>query len=177
MYSIKALETPYKGYRFRSRLEARYAVFFDTLSIVWEYEKEGYLLEDTTPYLPDFYFPDFGVHGEVKSSLLTFAEYQKIHAVEGIIFDGWPAVRLYALAPSICPDKRLPAAVRVHADFTAYKAGVSYGCIELLRSQYKKRLWYAYGEGIETYDTATLRQAVYAARSARFEHGRASYVR
>ncbi len=40
--SIKAIETRYKGYRFRSRLEARWAVYFDTLGWKWEYEKEGY---------------------------------------------------------------------------------------------------------------------------------------
>lgn len=40
--SIQAIETVYKGYHFRSRLEARWAVFFDTLGIEWEYEKEGY---------------------------------------------------------------------------------------------------------------------------------------
>lgn len=28
---IKAIETKYKGYRFRSRLEARYAVAFDNI--------------------------------------------------------------------------------------------------------------------------------------------------
>jgi hypothetical protein len=39
---IKPIETRYKGYRFRSRLEARWAVFFDTMEIPWEYEKEGF---------------------------------------------------------------------------------------------------------------------------------------
>jgi hypothetical protein len=39
---IKAIETRYKGYRFRSRLEARWAVFFDALGVEWEYEKEGF---------------------------------------------------------------------------------------------------------------------------------------
>ena len=53
MSEIKAIETRYKGYRFRSRLEARWAVFFDTLGIRWEYEPEGYVLEHG-PYLPDF---------------------------------------------------------------------------------------------------------------------------
>lgn len=51
--TIKAIETRYAGCRFRSRLEARWAVFFDTLGIKWEYEPEGY----ETPgglYLPDF---------------------------------------------------------------------------------------------------------------------------
>ncbi len=33
MSEIKAIETRYKGYRFRSRLEARWAVFFDALSV------------------------------------------------------------------------------------------------------------------------------------------------
>lgn len=51
---IKAIETRYKGYRFRSRLEARWAVFFDALGIKWEYEPEGFELPDGTRYLPDF---------------------------------------------------------------------------------------------------------------------------
>lgn len=51
--SIQAIETHYAGHRFRSRLEARWAVFFDTLGIRWEYEPQGYVI-DGTPYLPDF---------------------------------------------------------------------------------------------------------------------------
>jgi hypothetical protein len=51
---IKAINTRYKGYRFRSRLEARWAVFFDELGYEWEYEPEGYVLSDGTCYLPDF---------------------------------------------------------------------------------------------------------------------------
>jgi hypothetical protein len=50
---IKAIETRYANCRFRSRLEARWAVFFDHLGVKWEYEPEGF---DTPagPYLPDF---------------------------------------------------------------------------------------------------------------------------
>lgn len=40
-YEIKPIETVYKGYRFRSRLEARWAVFFDAQGIEWEYEPEN----------------------------------------------------------------------------------------------------------------------------------------
>lgn len=47
------IETQYKGYRFRSRLEARWAVFFDRLAIPWQYEPEGYIVGGR-PYLPDF---------------------------------------------------------------------------------------------------------------------------
>ena len=39
---IKPIETVYNGYRFRSRLEARWAVFFDEAEIPYEYEPEGF---------------------------------------------------------------------------------------------------------------------------------------
>lgn len=63
---IKAIETIYNGYRFRSRLEARWAVFFDVLGIKYEYEPEGYQLENGECYLPDFWLPEFQVFVEVK---------------------------------------------------------------------------------------------------------------
>lgn len=69
--SIKPIETEYSGYRFRSRLEARVAVFFDTLSIKFEYEVEGWDLHGTW-YLPDFWLPDLETWVEVKSSVFGF---------------------------------------------------------------------------------------------------------
>lgn len=51
---MKAIQTEYKGYLFRSRLEARWAVFFDACGVEWEYEPEGYDLGDGVYYLPDF---------------------------------------------------------------------------------------------------------------------------
>lgn len=57
MSRIKAIQTRYKGYRFRSRLEARWAVFFDALGITWEYEKEGFDFDGIDYYLPDFWLP------------------------------------------------------------------------------------------------------------------------
>lgn len=57
MNDIKAIETLYKGYKFRSRLEARWAVFFDKMRIRWFYEHEGYETS-TGYYLPDFWLPD-----------------------------------------------------------------------------------------------------------------------
>jgi hypothetical protein len=51
---MKAIETVYRGYRFRSRLEARWAVFFQTLGVPWEYEPEGFHLSTGQWYLPDF---------------------------------------------------------------------------------------------------------------------------
>lgn len=52
--AIKAIETEYKGLLFRSRLEARWAMFFDNMGYKWEYEPEGYILEDGSKYIPDF---------------------------------------------------------------------------------------------------------------------------
>ena len=51
---LTAIETVYRGYRFRSRLEARWAVFFQTLGVPWEYEPEGFKLSTGEWYLPDF---------------------------------------------------------------------------------------------------------------------------
>lgn len=51
---MQPIETQYKGYRFRSRLEARWAVFFDHLGLSWQYEPEGFDLGDGVWYLPDF---------------------------------------------------------------------------------------------------------------------------
>ena len=67
---IKAIETIYKGYRFRSRLEARWAVFFDVLGVQWEYEKEGYDLGKFGWYLPDFWLPTQQYWCEIKPNHL-----------------------------------------------------------------------------------------------------------
>lgn len=62
---IKPIETIYNGYRFRSRLEARWAVFFDAAGIKYQYEPEGFDL-DAEYYLPDFYLPEFYLYIEIK---------------------------------------------------------------------------------------------------------------
>jgi len=55
---VKAIDTQYKGYKFRSRLEARFAVFLDAMGISWDYEVQGYDLPINGRYLPDFYLPN-----------------------------------------------------------------------------------------------------------------------
>ena len=81
---IKAIETQYKGYKFRSRLEARWAVFFDAIGADWEYEKEGYELEDGTRYLPDFWLRfheelDWGAFIEIKPTAPNDEEISKLY--------------------------------------------------------------------------------------------------
>lgn len=53
MKRITAIPTTYAGSRFRSRTEARWAVFFTQLGWRWEYEPEGFQLPSGR-YLPDF---------------------------------------------------------------------------------------------------------------------------
>jgi hypothetical protein len=62
---IHPLETWYQGHRFRSRTEARWAVFLDTLGIPYRYECDGYDLGGTW-YLPDFWLPDQYLWLEIK---------------------------------------------------------------------------------------------------------------
>lgn len=65
--AIQPIPTTYAGCRFRSRLEARWAVFFDHLDIAWQYEPQGYLVgPDQKPYLPDFHLPSTNTWVEVK---------------------------------------------------------------------------------------------------------------
>jgi hypothetical protein len=71
---IQAIETKYNGYRFRSRLEARWAVFFDALGLKWEYEKEGFDLGKYGWYLPDFWIPGNEVWIEIKGQQPTLEE-------------------------------------------------------------------------------------------------------
>lgn len=71
--SLKPLETRYRGYRFRSRTEARWAVFFHHLGWAFEYEPEGFDLNGTW-YLPDFWLPGLGAWLEVKGVAPTVDE-------------------------------------------------------------------------------------------------------
>lgn len=115
MTKVKAIETKAFGCRFRSRLEARWAVFLNALDLEWEYEPEGF----ETPagnYLPDFWIPTWNTYLEIKPRHPTPSELEKMQFVAdsqrafgafGGTFKGdicsyslWPRVagiRLYAL--------------------------------------------------------------------------------
>ena len=101
---MKAIETRYKGYHFRSRTEARWACFFDELGVKWEYEPEGFDLGEVGRYLPDFRvtYPGwkpvwFEVKGDVSDittdewlKMITFGENDQL-----MLLDGPPEVRPY----------------------------------------------------------------------------------
>ncbi len=74
---VKPIPTVYGGYEFRSRLEARWAYFFDIYKIPYIYEPEGLDL-DGIRYLPDFYLPDCKQFFEVKG-IMNDRDFNKIN--------------------------------------------------------------------------------------------------
>lgn len=74
--SIKAIETVYDGYKFRSRTEARWAVFFNAIGLEYQYESEGFDM-DGLRYLPDFYIPSLNRWFEVKGKPMTELDMKK----------------------------------------------------------------------------------------------------
>jgi hypothetical protein len=79
--TIKPIETRAYRYRFRSRLEARWAVAFTEARIEWEYEPEGFDLGDAGLYLPDFWLPQVSMWAEVKAGRPTAEEVGKAEAL------------------------------------------------------------------------------------------------
>lgn len=101
--TLQPIETHYAGHRFRSRLEARWAVFLDTLGVKWEYEPQGYELgplpasviqrmadeqlrepqpedsEHLGAYLPDFWLPAQAAWLEIKGAEPSDHEWRRLY--------------------------------------------------------------------------------------------------
>jgi len=73
---IQAIETRYRGNRYRSRLEARWAAFFDGIGVDYVYEPDTFPLPGGW-YLPDFWIPSWDVYAEIKPSHLNDIERRK----------------------------------------------------------------------------------------------------
>lgn len=72
IYNIKSIPTTYGGVRFRSRLEARWAAFFDLAKVKWDYE----------PFDLEGWAPDFMLRTPVCSILV------EVKPVDAANFDG-----------------------------------------------------------------------------------------
>lgn len=188
MSNIKPIQTYYKGYHFRSRLEARWAVFFDALGIEWEYEPEGFRLPSGRMYLPDFRIKCYGKRGgydrnyfylyvEVKGEM-TEEDAQKIREFFGCdysilvvgnipyvsqeddVYDSWTFNNYEPMnGYDICPFNY----ELIDGDcFGAYPAATADG------------RFYLFGDDcnyINVDDCERVLRAYQLARSARFEHG------
>jgi hypothetical protein len=157
--NIKAIQTRYQGYKFRSRLEARWGVFFDALGIRWEYEKEGYELPSGR-YLPDFWLPQVQMWAEVKP--VEFSVLEKLKATELSVATGFPVLQLVG-TPENKPYLAIEhetRAVEVEYCLTCYHG--------YPQEEGRFYSWPGDDEDGRHDDTA---RAVEAARSARFEYG------
>ncbi len=100
MYEIQSIETKYKGYKFRSKLEALWAVFFDSMSVKWAYEPKRFPYKKTT-YLPDFYLEEFNIWVEIKPTKPSTLQMNKAQAVAEqsgeimLLFAGFPNLQRY----------------------------------------------------------------------------------
>lgn len=189
---IKTIQTEYKGYLFRSRLEARWAVFFDAIGAEWEYEPEGFC-ENGVYYLPDFRVKCWGyrepfsieeessdLYIEVKNDtgkiskaecdkIATFSHYKPILIVTGIPepndWIGWITDRW---DNPICSSSKGEGLCPYNFQTIDGDYYAAYPCISddgefFLAGADSNYLWWA--------DMARTASAYKAARQARFEHG------
>lgn len=93
---MKPIETEYKNTLFRSRLEARWAVFFDCMEIPWEYEPNVINAAKAGKYIPDFWLPTCEYFAEVKPVDPRKWETDKMRATGGcLLMVGPPALKYY----------------------------------------------------------------------------------
>jgi hypothetical protein len=180
---MKAIETTYKGYRFRSRLEARWGVFFDALGIEWEYETQGFNLGDLN-YLPDFWLPTINVWFEVKGGTVSGDDLAKMDRLR---CESFPVV----LAKGNIGDQRLTA---YGIDSTDSGGGCSewencewcfclrHNCWSIDFQLSDNRTYFGHADWSQhagcclwparaKWEDSRLTMAYGAARAARFEHG------
>lgn len=172
--SIKAIETKYKGCAFRSRLEARYAVLFDALGIKWEYEPEGFVLEDGTWYLPDFWLPKFngpeGLWVEVKPDDRDFDTAKNFARSTGqsiLLADGTPDCKVYWIADGKAIGNE------EHYSFLQDSIFMDKYITGSHKGEYRLYVCLGFDPGEEDIDWFgdSVVSAVEIARSARFERG------
>lgn len=151
---IKPIQTRYKGYRFRSRMEARWAVYFDALEIQWQFEREGFDLP-TGKYLPDFWLPQVRMWAEVKPKEFTSTEYRLIRELAKAT--EFPVLKL--IGP---PESKAYYAVEKTEGIES-----DYAITNMYLDEH--RFYSSPGDDLSCFDE--IRKAVDVARSARFEHG------
>ncbi len=171
---LKAIETRYNGYRFRSRLEARWAVFFDTLGVPYEYEKEGFDLEEAGWYLPDFWLPSLRWWVEIKGDRDGFrsgqVERRKVARLAEayqcvVVAFGEPAALKYGARAWSCPKHGW------HEEFGIFVpcAEPNCNCLLWIPKAEREEQMRLYPHTVQPFPK--WQAALDAARQARFEHG------
>ncbi|MBI2934632.1 MAG: hypothetical protein HYY29_03575 [Chloroflexi bacterium] len=168
---LKAIETVYKGYRMRSRVEAKWGVYFDKMGFLWEYECEGYDL-DGKWYLPDFWLPQVNMWAEVKAGPFTAEAKDKCRLLARLggypclMLNGPPAMKSYWAMEPLDGDypETTDYALSNYRDYPkAEHRFYSSVCLDLNNVQDRSSFWAMFGD---------MEAAVIAARQARFEINR-----
>ena len=73
---IESVETLYNNIMFRSRLEARWAIFWDNLKVSYEYEPKKFDFGEMR-YIPDFWLPEQQKWVEIKGQMPNDVEIKK----------------------------------------------------------------------------------------------------
>lgn len=176
--SIAAIETTYAGCRFRSRLEARWAVFFDSFGIPWMYEPEGYVI-DGRLYLPDFYLPECATWVEVKGHegaldkpfLRTASKYLPQHEVQN---EAGPRLMVVGSIPESLPEGdfgwvALTNGIEGRYGFGAYHKNKRPWFLDNGGSDQEWRPWLQ--PTVDQWEWNDAQEHYGKARRARFEHG------
>lgn len=199
MTTVTALETTYAGCRFRSRLEARWAVFLDKLGIQWRYEPQGFELPSGECYLPDFHLPDLDLWVEVKGDEREFRQHGSRYAQAAAALGGSglmvlgpvPDLRFglpqhFVLTPhEHCCGRPVLCLHVAWSDMLRHPGGVrevGFPCTELdthdlatlpaLKGYNLGRASYTDPGPVDNWPDLGVGESAYrAARSARFEHG------
>lgn len=193
---MKPIETIYNGYRFRSRLEARWAVFFDTLGVQYEYEPEGFRLDNGMLYLPDFRVQCWGNRGQVwgkpydlwievkgyitdedKSKLKSFANAEIPSGMCGMEYVENPLLVLGEIPPDPIAPERYFSDIELH-DIAPFSYQLIDGdqWVAMPAAQNGKFFLWGADESQMRNETEVL-SAYGAARRARFEHGETPRVK
>lgn len=184
MAEIKAIETYYNGYRFRSRLEARWAVFFDALDVEYEYEPEGFYLSSGKLYLPDFKVKCWGTRGTTSGP----PEDLWIEVKGKMTPEDADKIREFALSNPILIVHKIPEHGASYS-WSKLSAGDRMNNIDIYPFNYELidgdyfgaypaadryghfYLWGDEGNYINDCDVPRVEKAYDLARQARFEHG------
>lgn len=179
---IKPIETVYAGYRFRSRLEARWAVVFNSMNLQFEYEQEGFELGSGLRYLPDFFLPTLGVHAEVKprSGLVSEADLRKLvtFSVDGdkptLLIVGTPGDHeMFLLSRRVLPPWRElveDAEGGVSIADVFWSDVEDYGAVSISESPFMPG-WCLVYRRLPPNTDCTIQAALIEGKQARFEHG------
>lgn len=171
MIEIKPIETEYNGYRFRSRLEARWAVAFDAMGIKYEYEPEGFELPGGIKYLPDFKLTNVRFRGDRNGRVPLFAEIKgELSEYDKQKLEQFSMIYPIVLIGNV-PSKGVDSITKENEEgwwSFRYIDGDEYPG---LFCKYKQEIWFCGTDHDEFTGFNLIACGIEAAKRARFEHG------